>query len=418
MAERLHQLQRFFLVLAGFACPLLFYTDLTRNPYYTQIAGLNILMWLCLGCWVWSSFLLKKWEIPKTVLDIPWLGWLGVCLVSGLVSYWGHAVFFRPAIFNEGFRIGLFTVSNAVLVFYWGAWIGMSKEENTSSVRGWFLFLMVWSFLWFLFPHLRKIPATPGTWDRVWDPYGGILWLGGIVMVWRLTRKGSPWDFWNLLMATGFLAAGYGILQYFGVEMVWPKRLDPYGVRAVSTFGNPNFLSSYLVVLLPMAAVFFLQARSLEEKIFYGLYFLTYEASIVSSLTRSSWLGALAALGCLGFSPACRRAFRENRKEVAVLGTLALILIFMWPTGGSSSMTVLGRVKELKEILPQARLEGPGPYSPWYQRLLIWVCCWQMGLENPLLGKGWGVLELFYPFYQGPNLLALDIFRTLRTHAN
>ncbi len=41
-----------------------------------------------------------------------------------------------------------------------------------------------------------------------------------------------------------------------------------------------------------------------------------------------------------------------------------------------------------------------------------------MGLENPALGKGWGGLELFYPYYQGALMVGIKGFRGLRTHAN
>ena len=57
-------------------------------------------------------------------------------------------------------------------------------------------------------------------------------------------------------------------------------------------------------------------------------------------------------------------------------------------------------------------------YSSFHQRLLIWTSAWQMGLENPLLGNGWGQFELFYPFYQGRLMIAFPPVRELRTHAN
>src|SRR6185295_15420551 len=94
--------------------------------------------------------------------------------------------------------------------------------------------------------------------------------------------------------------------------------------------------------------------------------------------------------------------------------------------------SVLGRITEIAWIwtkaapaavssLPtttSALASGTVVYAPWHQRLLIWACAWQMGLENPFTGNGWGLFELFYPFYQGPLLLSVDLFRVLRTHAN
>jgi len=41
-----------------------------------------------------------------------------------------------------------------------------------------------------------------------------------------------------------------------------------------------------------------------------------------------------------------------------------------------------------------------------------------MGSESPLLGKGGGLFELFYPFYQGVMLHSGTFYHTMRTHAN
>ena len=55
-------------------------------------------------------------------------------------------------------------------------------------------------------------------------------------------------------------------------------------------------------------------------------------------------------------------------------------------------------------------------YGSANQRFLIWLSAWGWSQEHPLIGKGWGCFELFYPFYQGPLLLEKGF--ELRTHAN
>ncbi|UPT75909.1 MAG: hypothetical protein M0D55_09705 [Elusimicrobiota bacterium] len=74
----------------------------------------------------------------------------------------------------------------------------------------------------------------------------------------RLCRRGRVTDFLHLAFAAGFLASLYGVAQYFNKEIVWPVVLNPYGGRAVSTFGNPNFLSTYNAALMPSALALFL----------------------------------------------------------------------------------------------------------------------------------------------------------------
>lgn len=56
-------------------------------------------------------------------------------------------------------------------------------------------------------------------------------------------------------------------------------------------------------------------------------------------------------------------------------------------------------------------------YAPSHQRFLIWSCAWMMLKDFPVFGRGWGLFELFYPFYQA-RCLFLPQYRGLRTHAN
>ena len=47
------------------------------------------------------------------------------------------------------------------------------------------------------------------------------------------------------------LACMYGVFQSFGLDVLWPFDMQQFASRAFSTFGNPNFLSSFVVMLLP-----------------------------------------------------------------------------------------------------------------------------------------------------------------------
>lgn len=405
------------LVLCHFLCPLLFFTDFTRNPYFTQIALLNLFLLAALGLYAFKSWKEGLWKWPKTPLDGPWMLWLGVCLLSWAWSYWGHVPFFRSAIASEGLRAQAFLLTNCLLPFFLAP-LCLSYGAKSSSFPGLVLFFLAWGFLWSLFPLMRPASVPSISFFRnLWDTNGAFLWAAGVSFVLYHLRRGTLEDFWNLSFAVGALAGLYGLLQYFGIECIWPKMLNPYGSRAVSTFGNPNFLSSYLVILIPLAAVSCLRAGANLERAFYSLCFWTMSASVLSSLTRSSWLGVFVGLSALFFLSDVRQGVRRNSLQAAALLGPVLLLAVFWPEGASGGgQTVVSRVLETGQIFKPA--SGVSVYSPWHQRLLIWACSWQMGLENLWLGKGWGLFELFYPFYQGPLLLAEKVFSGLRTHAN
>ena len=408
--------RQFLFAVLLFVCPLIFFTNLTRNPYVTQISLLNLALLLSAALWAAQGFLGERMAVPRTPLDVPLAAWLGVCILSWVVAYFGHAAFFRPAMINEGARNFLFVLINTIIPFYLAAASAREGDAAAVPLGLWIAFVSLWGLLWTLFPQMREQAApVADIWRHLWDGYGAFVWAAGLAGVLWLTRKGRWIDYLHLVFATAFLASVYGILQYFNFEFIWPNVLNPYGGRSVSTFGNPNFMSSYDVVVLPLAVHFFVQARG-ARRLAYAILVLSIEAALLCSLTRSSWLGAAAAAAALLLSAPFRREVAEEARPCGLLFGAALVMALMWPSSLISSgytPSVLGR---LSEIAILAKHEGA--YSPFHQRVLIWTCAWMMGHENPLTGKGWGLFELYYPFYQGFLLNNFDFYSNLRTHAN
>ena len=399
-----------------FLCPLLFFTDLTRNPYYTQITLLNIFV-----CVLAAAHFMRKSPV-RAAPDLPWLLWLAACLASWLRAYFGHAAFFRPSMLNEGLRVGLFTAVNCFLVYQLAKSLKISDKPFSRPI-GLAAALVGWGALWALYPDVRIAPEPYSTLQRMFDPYGTALWLLALAVVWFAAREASFDALLQVALAGGAVASGYGIMQTFGIDWVWPRMLSPYGSRAVSTFGNPNFLSSYLVMLLPFAWMYYIRQENFWRRAFYWIVLLAYCASLLASMTRSSWIGAIAAMGFV-FSLKAERQLALSRKKLLIAAAVpVLALAAFWPSGGISDYhpTLKQRVEELggmKSALTHLPGRNDTVYAPWHQRMLIWTGCLGMGLENPLLGKGWGLLEMFYPFYQGPILIFNEAARVLRTHAN
>ncbi|MCM2267443.1 MAG: O-antigen ligase family protein [Elusimicrobiales bacterium] len=409
---------------AFFVSPLLFFTGLTRNPYYLQIVLLNVSLLGAAALFVRASLRLGAWQLRPTPLSVPLAALALVYLVSFLFSYFGHAAFFRPAMAAEGLRAGLFFLVNCLGAFYLARSLPFSGDDDVRA-GGWLALILGWGALWFLFPFVRATGGGDGLLDRLTDPYGLLVWTAGFTAVWLLIRRVRQEDILHLALSAGAIASLYGILEYFHVELVWAKLVNPYGNRAVSTFGNPNFISSYVVVLLPLAASLLMKADTRVKRFYYGLVFLSYEGMLMCSLTRSSWIGAAAAFIFLFSFASHRKVLKANRRFLYPFFAAALALAVLWPADSLKPFSS-GLVERVAQVTsgvggPSAvSLSGDGGkiYSSFHQRLLIWTSAWQMGLESPLLGKGWGQFELFYPFYQGRLLLNFPVIRNLRTHAN
>ncbi len=413
------------LAAAFFVAPLIFFTGLTRNPYYLQITILNVAVLGAAALFLRASIKDGGWLLPSTPFNRPLAALALIYFASFAWSWLGHAAFYRPAMQSEGLKAGLYFLVNCLAVFYLSLSVPYAGKDHEVPVGKWLAFTLGWGALWFLFPFLRMPASGDGLFDRLFDPYGALVWVTGFTAAYLLIRRCRQEDILHLALSSGTIAALYGILEYFHVELVWARLLNPYGNRSVSTFGNPNFISTYLVIFLPLAASLVMKADTRLKRVYYGLVFLSLEGMLMASLTRSSWLGAAAAFIFVFAFSSHRVQLKANKKFLYPFFSIALLLLVFWPSDNLKPLSS-GLVERVEEAASGIRstsaisLSGDNgrTYSSFHQRLLIWTSAWQMGLENPLLGNGWGQFELFYPFFQGRLLANFPVMRSLRTHAN
>lgn len=344
----------FLIYLMLFVSPLIFFTDLTRNPYFFQIVLVNSLTVIVFLIWAYTSMSSGKFILKKTPFDLQLWAFFAVATLSWAAMFVEniHEPYLSYGIFSEGLKNWLYLVVNAIFVYYMPSYF----SDDTGRRR--FMLAIFWA---------------------------------------------------------GWFASFYAILQYFGIEFFWPKVLNPFGGRSVSSFGNPNFLSSYLVLLIPVVYVFFVRAQSFLRKAFYLIFLLTYFAALLCTMTRSSWLGCAVSMGIIIYflNKYEKTALLKDIKRFIILPfALMMFLMVFWPKSNVPGYNpgVVGRLVESVS-------KKEGYYGAWDQRKLIWSCAWHMVAERPVLGKGWGCFELFYPFYQGRHLF-LPEYIGFRTHAN
>jgi len=337
-----------YLLALHIVCPVLFFTDLTRNPYVTQITLFNI--WIS---FLWIAQLAeaiqkKVFVFPRTALNLPLFAFLGAASLSWGLSFLQHSVFLHPAMIWEGLRHWVFLVINVMGVFF---------------------------------------------------------------IAYRLDPKWQKRFLWVTFWVAGGTSA-YGLMQFYGIERVWEGTMTPFGNRPISTFGNPNFLSSYLLLVAAPLTVSFLISKTFLKSWTSLTLLVIILMGIIATMTRSTWVGTIVAMGILPLSPQVRELIRANLKKFIILSAILLASVVFWPKSN------LGGYRNPWERLIELKDIGTGKaYQPWSQRILIWNCSFLMVQDHPLLGKGWGLMENFYPYYQG-KMLFHPILRGFRTHAN
>ncbi len=105
----------------------------------------------------------------------------------------------------------------------------------------------------------------------------------------------------RLFVISGALVALYGVMQYvFGwtTTNAWidEEMFEEETMRVYSTLANPNVLGEYLLLVLPVAIVFFLKdkAKSLSKWVYLGITAIAFLCLILTQ-SRGCWLGFMVS---------------------------------------------------------------------------------------------------------------------------
>ncbi len=184
----------------------------------------------------------------------------------------------------------------------------------------------------------------------------------------------------TLLVAGGTLVAGYGILQAVlggetSAKWIDERLFSDISTRVYSTLDNPNILSEYLLLIIPLGVALAVNARTANGRIaalfatavMVGCMFLTW--------SRAGWVGLLAELAL--FLVLMDRRFLLPGLLCAAVGVAAL------PQG----------------ILDRLLSVGSMADSSAYYRFSIWTGTMRMLRDCWLAGVGPGAFSVIYPQY-------------------
>lgn len=135
---------------------------------------------------------------------------------------------------------------------------------------------------------------------KVWMMY--LVFVGFyFVIINSVKTKEQLYGLFKLLAISGALVALYGVAQYvFGwtTTNAWidEEMFEDATMRVYSTLGNPNVLGEYLLLVLPVAAVFMLKFKWKSlAKYTYGAMFAVLALCLILTQSRGCWIGFMAS---------------------------------------------------------------------------------------------------------------------------
>lgn len=416
------KLMRVFLSATFLVVPLIFFTNLTENPFFAQNVLLYVLIALLYGTMAVKFLRTKTIDFTKTFFDLAFFIYVLSCAMG-----WLTAVSSAPQALRQTLFFNLLNYGTLLLIVAVGAYI-ISKNVVFSGVieskTNYILLFFVWGGLWYLAP-VFKTTATSETFViQLWDWYAVVLWGVGVFLGVRVLKKLTQENIFVLIFVAVFLACCYGVLQALGLDFLWPFEIDQFATKAFSTFGNPNFLSSAVVMILPALLVYYMRTDSKKDFVVYGLLVLVYVLYLSFGLARSCWIGAVCGLVMMWMFGTLRTLIWQRKGRMFLLVLLAVGVAYSsvyMPGPGNAISPVKKRAAELTQVTPSTLtldVKKEQIFQSLHQRLLMWDVSKEMFLERPVLGSGVGNFQMAFAQNQPKTLLKYPELRALKTTTN
>ena len=413
------KIMRVLLSACFLAVPLLFFTDLTSNPFTVQ----SVLLYVLLACMYGVSAVrfLRAGHInfTRTFFDLAFIMYVLAALVS-----WLSAVSAAPQYLRQTMFYNFLDFGTLLLIVALGAYV-ISKNVVFSGVieskTNYILLFIGWGALWFLLPRLKTSLAGDGFFAHTFDVYGLILWGVGIWLGTRILRKLTQENVLVLSFIACALACMYGVFQSFGLDVLWPFDMHQFASRAFSTFGNPNFLSSFVVMLLPGLLVYYMRTESRKDICVYGFLVLVYLFYLSFSLCRSCWIAAGAGLLMMWMFGTLRALIWQRKARVFWLVVLGVAVTYLPVFMQSTRTALVQRVAETAQVTPVSFTLGVQRdkiFPSLHQRLYMWDVSKGIFLERPVMGAGLGNFQMAFARTQHQTLLHHPNLRELKTTTN
>lgn len=199
---------------------------------------------------------------------------------------------------------------------------------------------------------------------------------------------------YELVLISAVLVAVYGIMQHFGLD---PIPRDGFRINwngTFSTMGNPNFLGSYLVLMIPLSIHLFIAKNKNPYSVVYAI--LLY--CLLCTRTRGAWLGAIAGISTyvfISFKINLEKKYIIKRILIILLISVVVLVFYNVETGSVAIREFLSISTDISKVISggeEADKAGSG-------RIFIWTRTIELIKMKPWFGHGIENLHLAFSQY-------------------
>ena len=188
------------------------------------------------------------------------------------------------------------------------------------------------------------------------------------------------------------IVAGYGLLQFAGLEFVQWGTLPFETNRAFSTYGNPDLLGGFLIFSVTVALGLALLEQRLAWRLVYWVGFGLNGLALIVAFTRGAWIGGAVSLVLLGVIAWRQRATMRRIDWAPAGASIAVGAAVIWRSL-SNPNEVMNFGKRLASIFQFSGGSGQ-------TRTEIWQAAIAAVKERPILGYGADTFRLVFPTFK------------------
>ncbi|MDD3101539.1 MAG: O-antigen ligase family protein [Patescibacteria group bacterium] len=234
-----------------------------------------------------------------------------------------------------------------------------------------------------------------GSWER---RMGYLTWLHffvfGLLLLLNIRKRNQIYRILAAILASSFFVGIYGAMQFKGLD-IFKWTYDPFVMgRIFSSIGQPNFLGSWLLLVIPLVIFGLINKKSLIKYFSFFLLILLF-LNLLWTKSRGAWLGALVMIVFMGIL----FFWRRDKKKIifpAIFLFIIISLLFIAPHFNISK-DKLAANPLLTRLMSLTDLKEAGQY-----RLMHWQASADLIKDKPILGYGLGGQRFNFPKYYQP----------------
>ena len=178
---------RVLLAMCFLIVPLIFFNDLTANPFFIQNSLLYVLLALIYGTLAVKFLRSQTIDFTQTFFDLAFFVYVLACIMG-----WLSAVSSAPQAMRQTMFYGLLNYGSLLLVVSVGAYI-ISKNivcaGTIESKTNYILLFLGWGALWYFLPMIKTNLSSDLLVAKMFDWYALFLWAVGVWLAVRVLRK-------------------------------------------------------------------------------------------------------------------------------------------------------------------------------------------------------------------------------------